>query len=69
MDKASNSANTIDAAWVRKWKTRSPPVVKSRMCGRGFMDVQKKGVHRHSQTASALSHRLAMTLGAQYVGL
>ena len=67
LDKASNSVNTIDAVWVRKWKTRSPPVVKSRMCGRGFMDVQKKGVHRHSSTASALSHRLAMTLGAQHM--
>ena len=66
LDLASRSTNTIDAVWVRKWKTRHPPVVKSRMCGRGFMDVQRKGVHRHSSTASALSHRLAITLGAQY---
>ena len=36
------------------------------MCGRGFMDSQRQGIHRHSSTASALSHRLAMTIGAQY---
>ena len=28
--------------------------------------MQRKSVDRHSSTASALSHRLAMTLGAQY---
>ena len=66
LDRADNSFNTVDAVWVRKWVSRSPPLVKSRCCGRGFLDIQKKGVGRHSSTASMLSHRLAMTLAAQH---
>ena len=65
LDLAAHAKNVVDAVWVRKWKSRRPPVVKSRMCGRGFMDSQRQSINRHSSTASALSHRLAMTLGAQ----
>jgi len=66
LDSVNNSHNTIDAVWVRKWIRRYPPEVKSRMCGRGFLDIQKTRVDRHSSTASALSHRLGITLAAQY---
>jgi hypothetical protein len=65
LDLAERATNTVDAVWVRKWISRNPPVVKSRCCGRGFLDSQKKGVGRHSSTASMLSHRLAMTFAAQ----
>jgi len=34
-------------------------------CGRGFLDVQKGKIDRHSSTASALSHRLGITITAQ----
>ena len=66
LDLSTNSTNTVDAVWVRKWLSRNPPEVKSRCCGRGFLDIQKKGVGRHSSTASMLSHRLAMTMAAQH---
>ena len=65
LDLATNSFNTVDAVWVRKWVTRNPPVVKSRCCGRGFLDTQKSKIDRHSSTASVLSHRLGLTLTAQ----
>ena len=66
LDLTYNATNVVDAVWVRKWLSRNPPQVKSRCCGRGFLDAQKKGVGRHSSTASMLSHRLAMSFAAQY---
>ena len=42
LDDASNSFNTVDAVWVRKWISRSPPLVKSRCCGRGFWTSRRK---------------------------
>ena len=66
LDRASNSFNTVDCVWVRKWISINPPQIKSRCCSRGFLDVQKKGVGRHSSTASMLSHRLAMSMAAQH---
>ena len=64
LDLRSNARNKIDGTWVRRWKTRNPPVIKSRCCGRGFLDVQRKDVNRHSSTASIISHRLAITYTA-----
>ena len=66
LDLASNSTNTIDAVWVRKWASRNPMVIKSWCCGRGFLDVQKKHVNNHSPTASQMSHRLGMTYAVQH---
>ena len=66
LDTSRNATNVVDAVWVRKWISRNPPQVKSRCCGRGFLDSQKKGVGRHSSTASMLSHRIGMSLAAQY---
>ena len=66
LDLREHSSNTVDATWVRKWTGYDPPTIKSRCCGRGFLDRQKKGVDRHSSTASILSHRLAVSIAAQY---
>ena len=66
VDLAKNSINTVDGTWVRKWVSRTPVVIKSRCCGRGFLDIQKQHVDKHSSTTSVLSHRLGLTLAAQY---
>jgi len=64
-------SNTIDMTWVRRWKRtqdmsgKTVWVVKSRLCGRGFLDRQKQDVHKHSSTASRLSHRLLCSIGVQ----
>ena len=56
--------NCIDAVWVRRWKWITGPdgrrvrIVKSRLCGRGFLDRQKYSIDRHSSTASRLSQRI-----------
>ena len=52
--------NVVDGVWVRRWKDRAKGVVRSRCCGRGFLDKQKENIDRHSSTASRLSHRLAV---------
>ena len=67
LDVQSNSSNEVDAVWIRKWKTRNPPVIKSRMCGRGFLDSQKSKIDRHSSTASIMSHRLGLSVAAQHL--
>ena len=58
--------NIIDAAWVRRWKSRSESLSKSRLCGRGFLDRQKSHIDRHSSTASRLSHKLALSQAIQH---
>ena len=58
---ANDVDNMVDAIWVRRFKSRNPLVVKSRMCGRGFMDRQKTSIDKHSSTASRVSHRLAVS--------
>ncbi|CAK0865187.1 unnamed protein product [Prorocentrum cordatum] len=63
---SSASDNTVDGTWVRKWADRSKGLVKSRCCGRGFLDRQKNSIDRHSSTASRLSHRMAVSLGVQH---
>ena len=63
LDLSHNSSNTVDAIWVRRWVGDT---IKSRCCGRGFLDVQRQEIDRHSSTASILSHRLGMCLAAQY---
>ena len=66
VDVRKNATNEIDAIWVRRWKDRKLKIIKSRICGRGFLDRQKTQVLRHSSTASRLSHRLALQLALQY---
>ena len=63
LDLASNPLNTVAAIWVRRWTGQ---VIKSRCCGRGFLDTQCQSVDKHSSTASILNHRRVMTLAAQY---
>ena len=63
----SGKLNTIDGIWVRRWKQinedgRVRWIVKSRLCGRGYLDKQKFEIHRHSSTASRVSQRLAVSL-------
>ena len=66
--------NCIDAVWVRRWKWINGPdgkrirIVKSRLCGRGFLDRQKYSIDRHSSTASRLSQRIQVAL-KQSLGL
>ena len=63
--------NIIDMTWVRRWKRSAGPsgtttwMVKSRLCGRGFLDRQKSEVQKHSSTASRLSHRILCSIGVQ----
>ena len=66
LDKSVNATNVVDGIWVRKWKNREKRIVKSRCCGRGFLDRQKTTVSRHSSTASRLSHRLLCSLAMQF---
>ena len=54
----------MDATWVRRWKNAANGwIVKSRLCGRGFLDSQKGLIQRRSSTASRLSQRIAASLG------
>eukprot|EP00959_Pyramimonas_sp_CCMP1952_P423649 8874217-Pyramimonas_sp.AAC.2 len=63
-----DSGNIIDAAWVRRWKKMYDEnnnmyyIIKSRLCGRGFLDSQKNDFMRHSSTASRLSQRMVASL-------
>ena len=62
--------NVIDGTWVRRWKKTYDKqnkviwIIKSRMCGRGFLDSQKNSVMRHSSTASRLSQPLVASFMA-----
>jgi len=58
LDKISNAENLVDAIWVRRWKNRAKRLLKSRLCGRGYLDRQKWYIDRHSSTASRLSHKI-----------
>ena len=65
-----NSNNIIDGTWVCCWKkiysssNQISWIIKSRMCGRGFLDSQKNSVMKHSSTASRLSQRMVASLYA-----
>jgi hypothetical protein len=59
--------NEVDGTWIRKWKLthangKDVWIIKSRLCGRGFLDKQKWDVQRSSSTASRISQRLAVSL-------
>ena len=59
------NGNLIDAVWVRRWKydpKLGRKVIKSRLCGRGFLDKQKFDIQRHSSTASRLSQKLVVSV-------
>ena len=66
----ATNGNVIDGTWVRRWKKMYDEnnkvyyIIKSRMCGRGFLDSQKHNVMRHSSTASRLSQRIISSLYA-----
>ena len=62
LDLRANADNVVDRTWVRRWKDRAAGVIRSRCCGRGFLDRQEQDIDRHSSTASRLSHRLAVSL-------
>ena len=62
-------SNCIDAVWVRRWKwdvMLQAWIIKSRLCGRGFLDKQRFDVQKHSNTASRLSQRLLCSLAVQH---
>ena len=63
----ADSDNVIDGTWVRKWKHTKDHgwFIKSRLCGRGFLDRQRFDVQRHSSTASRLSQRMILSIGQQ----
>ena len=55
----------IDCTWVRKWKQKpGGPVVKSRLCCRGFLDPQKGLLAKSSSTATRLSQKLLVSTAA-----
>ena len=33
--------NVVDGVWVRRWKNKEKGIIRSRCCGRGFLDRQK----------------------------
>lgn len=62
-------ATAIDCTWVRKWKKmvcdktkRAYRIVKSRLCGRGFLDPQRWLLPTKSSTAGRLSHRVFLSI-------
>ena len=65
------STNVIDCVWVRRWKATKLPDgstrwdVKSRLCGRGFLDKQKFDIDKHSSTATRVSQRMALSFAVQ----
>ena len=32
---------SVDGLWVRRWRSRQERLIKSRLCGRGYLDKQK----------------------------
>jgi hypothetical protein len=59
--------NIVDAIWIRRFKTvNGKRSIKSRLCGRGYLDKQKTKIDRHSSTASRLSHRIAVSQAIQH---
>ena len=66
LDLRVNAKNVVDAIWVRRWKDRKTLQLKSRLCGRGYLDRQKAAIDRHSSTASRLSHRLLCSQAIQH---
>eukprot|EP00959_Pyramimonas_sp_CCMP1952_P403978 8464950-Pyramimonas_sp.AAC.1 len=50
-----NNENFIDATWVRRWVWKEKRVMRSRFCGRGFLDNQKWAVGGHSSTVARVS--------------
>ena len=62
----AESNNIVDGTWVRKWKkVGNSWIIKSRLCGRGFLDHQRFDIQRHSSTASRLSQRMILSIGQQ----
>ena len=66
-----HEGNVIDMTWVRRWKHvfangQWKSIIKSRLCGRGFLDSQKHLVQRHSSTASRLSQKIILSLKQQH---
>ena len=67
--KQNAGTNIVDATWVRRWKwctTTKRWIIKSRLCGRGFLDKQRYDVQKHSATASRLSQRLLCSPAVQH---
>lgn len=66
LDRRDFANNIVDGTWVRRWKDKDKGIIRSRCCGRGFLDRQKNNIDRHSSTASRLSHRLAVSLATTF---
>ena len=66
LDQRANASNIVDGTWVRRWKDKEKGIIRSRCCGRGFLDKQRSHIDRHSSTASRLSHRLAVSLATTF---
>ena len=66
------NTNELDCVWVRRWKASTNSdgtttwIIKSRLCGRGFLDKQKLDIDKHSSTASRISQRIAIFIAVQY---
>ena len=65
----ADTTRFIDCTWIRKWKRKWVNgvlvyVIKSRLCGRGFLDPQKHQLSAHSTQATRLSQRLLVSQAA-----
>ena len=62
-----DTSNGVNDTWDRTWKFSEERgwLVKSRLCGCGFLDTQRFDVQRHSSTASRLSQRIILSIGQQ----
>ena len=62
------SPNIMDSRWVHKWKRYPHKVeaeIKSRLCIRGFKDLQQDGLATFSPTASRMGQRFINWIAAQ----
>ena len=63
----SKANNVIDARWVHKWKyVDGKKIIKSRLCVRGFKDVQGKSVTTSASTASRWGQRMVVSAAVQH---
>ena len=61
----SKAKNVIDARWLHKWKlVDGKKVIKSRMCVRGFKDLQGDKVATSASTAARWAQRLVCSISA-----
>jgi hypothetical protein len=63
----SAAKNVIDARWVHKWKVvDGKKIIKSRLCVRGFKDVQGQHVTTSASTASRWGQIMVVSAAVQH---